>query len=148
MNNESAPTLTPRLIVQNADEAIDFYQNALGARLVERYALPNGQVVHAALALGNSIFSLAEEKLDWGNPSPATLGGSPLLLTVQSDDPDALCRVAVAHGARVIVPIADQFYGHREGRIEDPFGHLWILSKITEDLSPAEIERRMQSFGD
>jgi PhnB protein len=53
----------------------------------------------------------------------------------------------VRRGAKVIFPVRDHFYGHRAGRIQDPFGHLWILSKVLETLSPEEVQRRMDAFG-
>jgi uncharacterized glyoxalase superfamily protein PhnB len=138
------PILTPRLVVPSADDAIRFYQAAFGAQLIERYAMPDGHVVHAALSIRGAVFSLAQAKAEWGLDDPKTRGGSPVLLTLNTPDPDATCARAVEEGARVVIPIADRFYGYREGRIADPFGHLWILSKQTENLSPAEIEARMR----
>jgi PhnB protein len=134
--------ITPRLIVLQADRAIQFYVDVFSARVLERYASADGQVVHAALQIGSSVLALADEAPDWHNRSPASLGDSPVLLTLEVDDPDAVCARAVASGATVIFPIADQYYGHREGRIQDPFGHVWILSKVIEQLDPDEIARR------
>lgn len=142
------PTLTPRLVVSSAAEAITFYETVLGARELERYTLPSGRVVHAALALGGAVLALVDAAPAWNNVDPRSLGGSPVILTLEVDDPDAIAAAAVRRGARVIFPVADQSYGHREGRIEDPFGHLWILTKLVEALSPEEIQRRMDGFGD
>ncbi len=147
MQSHHAHHITPRLVVQGADEAIAFYRDVFGAELLERYAMPDGHVVHAALNIGNATISLAEERLEWGLLAPGTLGGSAVLLTLQRENPDATCEAAVAGGAEVRIPIADQFYGYREGRIADPFGHLWILSKLNEQLSQEEIGRRMEAFG-
>jgi PhnB protein len=137
--------LVPRLIVSNTDQAVAFYTAALGARALERYATPAGHVVHAAITIGDSLVSLADESPEWNTPGPASLGGSPVLLTLQLDDPDAVCERAIHCGAKLIIPIADRYYGHREGRIEDPFGHLWILSKAIQTLTPEEIARRMRA---
>jgi PhnB protein len=35
---------------------------------------------------------------------------------------------ALAEGAKAVLPLADQPYGYRQGRQEDPFGHFWIVS--------------------
>jgi PhnB protein len=134
--------ITPRLIISDAPGAISFYVEVFGAIEQERYANSLGRVVHAALTIGTSVIALADEAPKWHNHSPSALAGSPVILTLECDDPDKVCAQAVARGAKVIFPIADQYYGHREGRIQDPFGHLWILSKQIEQLSPAEIARR------
>jgi len=142
----SRPILTPRLLCSGAAKAIDFYTEVFGARLLERYAMPDGTLVHAALSIRGAVFSLAEAVAKFKYSSPKQLGDSPVLLTLACEDPDATADKAVAHGAEVVIPIADQFYGYREGRIRDPFGHLWILSKMIEELSPEEVERRMADF--
>lgn len=140
------PTLTPRLVVAGATEAISFYEAVFGARELERYATPDGRVVHAALALGDAVLALTDAAPESQNTDPRALGGSPVILTLEVDDPDAVAEEIVRRGGRVIFPIADQFYGHREGRIEDPYGHVWILSKLLEELSPEEIQRRVDAF--
>ena len=141
----SIPSLTPRLIVVKVDDAIEFYRATLDAELVERYALANGVVVHAALRLGQSIFSLAERVDDWGLLSPDAIGGSPVLLRLETGSPDTVASRMVERGARMVIEIKDRPYGKREGRIRDPFGHLWVLSTTIEQLSPTEIERRLNS---
>ena len=141
MSERELPILTPRLIVADADAAIAFYQVAFGAELLERYEM-NGSVVHAALQIRGAVFSIAQANADWGMMPPAPDPAS-YLLTLMVDDPDATCARAVSLGAEVKIPIDDRPYGHREGRLADPFGHLWVLSKVIEDLSPEEIQRRM-----
>ena len=142
----SVPTLTPRLICRDTDAAIAFYRQVFGAELLERYAAPDGRVVHAALALGSAVLALAEEHPDRDNVAPATLGGSGVLLQLEVPDPDAVERRAVAAGARVVFPVADQFYGRREGRLEDPFGHRWIVGRELEALDPETIQRGVDRF--
>lgn len=137
-------TLTPRLIVAGADRAIEFYKAALGADLVERFADDSGAVVHAALEIGEAVIALTEERKDWNNVAPTSLGGTPVILNLVVDDADAVGKAMQSAGAEIVFPIADQFYGHREGRLRDPFGHLWIVTTIVETLSPEEIEARMQ----
>jgi PhnB protein len=62
------------------------------------------------------------------------------------DDVDDVVKRAVAAGAKVLIPVADQFYGDRSGRLEDPFGHVWIVGTHKEDVSPEEIARRMAAL--
>ncbi len=138
----------PRLIVSGADRALDFYQAVFGARVLERYDDDRGLVVHAAVRIGSSIVALADADPDGHNAAPPALGGSPVILSLTVPDADAVGHLLLAHGAEVIFPIADQFYGKREGRFRDPFGHLWIISQPLADLAPAEIQRRLRARGD
>lgn len=134
--------LTPKLVVRAADEALDFYRRALGANIEERYADDKGHVVHAAFSIGEVTVALTEERREWSNDAPPSLGGSPVILNLVVDDADAVGQRLTAEGAEVVFPIADQYYGHREGRFRDPFGHLWIITTIVEKLTPDEIRRR------
>ncbi len=140
------PTITPRLVVTSVPDAIAFYTAVFGAHEHRQFSSPAGVVVHAEITIGDAVVSLTEEVRDWRLLSPSSVGGSPVLLTLECDDPDAVCSRALAHGAQVLIPIADQLYGHREGRIQDPAGHLWILTKLIDTLDDAEIRRRMESF--
>lgn len=119
----------PRLIVRDVDAAIEFYQNALGAELMERFAEPDGRVGFAKLTFGDFPLALSEEVPEWGWISPMSLGGSPVLIQLELDDCDTVAGKMVAEKAEVVIPIKDRPYGKREGRIRDPFGHLWILSQ-------------------
>lgn len=119
----------PRLIVRDADAAIEFCQNALGAELMERFAEPDGLVGYARLTLGDFSLALSEEVPDWGWLSPMSLGGSPVLIQLEVEDCDMVAEKMLAEKAEVVIPIKDRPYGKREGRMRDPFGHLWILSQ-------------------
>ena len=92
------------------------------------------------------MISLTDEAPAWKNVAPSTLGGTPVILQLFVDDPDAVFEKAVARGATSVVPIADQFYGHREGRIADPFGHMWIIGKVTKTIAPEEIQRMVDEY--
>ncbi len=135
--------LTPRLVVDAPQEALDYYATTLDARVIEHFADPQGRVVHAAFSVGDAIVSLAESEPSWGLLSPKALGGSPCLLHVTVDDPDATARRMVEGGGSLVIEIQDRPWGKREGRVADPAGHLWILSKPIEDVSDDEIRRRL-----
>jgi PhnB protein len=120
--------ITARLIVAEADEAISYYQAALGADLVQRVTDDADRVVAAVLRVGSSTLTLSEHAHEWGWLAPTDLGGSPVLLQADLGDPDAVADRMVAEGGTVIVPIENRPYGRREGRVQDPSGHLWILS--------------------
>jgi PhnB protein len=116
----------PHLVVNGAAGAIDFYRAAFGAEEVgERYLAPDGSVAHAEIALGESIVSLSDESAH--EQGPETIGGTPVRVSLYVDDVDRFAERAVAAGATVVYPVADQPYGLRGGRLRDPFGHLWIV---------------------
>ena len=118
----------PKLLVSDGDAGIDFYTRALGAELTLRVADDEGVVHHAELALGGATLALARSVPEWGWHDPVSLGGSPVLLTVDTDDPDGVARRMADLGAELVVPVEDRPYGKRQGRVRDPFGHLWVLS--------------------
>lgn len=120
--------LHPKLLVADADKAIAFYTQALGATLNHRVAEDDGIVNHAELALDSLVFALAQQVPEWGWADPGALGGSPVLLMLTVPDPDATAERMVRHGAELVIPIENRPYGMRQGRVKDPFGHLWVIS--------------------
>jgi uncharacterized glyoxalase superfamily protein PhnB len=135
----------PRLRLKNAAAAIDFYTRAFGARELMRFE-GHGRIAHAELEIGNAIFMLGEEAPEYGFPSPETLGGSPVSMRLEVDDADRWVERAIAAGARLVTPPADQFYGHRVGHVADPFGYGWDIVQVKEDLSVEEMHRRMAAL--
>ena len=136
-------TATPYLNIKNAAAAIVFYKQAFGAvELVEPFTGPGGVILHAEIRIGDSPIMIAEEMPASGNASPTTLGGSPVTIALYFDDVDAVVARAVAAGAKLLRPVADQFYGDRNGRLEDPFGHLWIVGTHKEDVPLEEMKQR------
>jgi uncharacterized glyoxalase superfamily protein PhnB len=106
----------------------------------------HGRIAHAELEIGNAIFMLGEEAPEYGFPSPETLGGSPVSMRLEVDDADRWVERAIAAGARLVTPPADQFYGHRVGHVADPFGYGWDIVQVKEDLSVEEMHRRMAAL--
>lgn len=137
-------TVTPHLVIKGAEKAIEFYQNAFGAELKGGvFKGPDGKVMHAELKIGDSTIMLADELPGTGDTlSPQTLGGTTITLNVYTDNVDQLFDRAVKAGARVTMPLANQFWGDRYGHVKDPFGHSWALGQHVEDVAPAEMERR------
>jgi PhnB protein len=139
---EGYHSLTPYLILDDAGAAIAFYQAALGAGEVMRLDDPSGRIHHAELSIGDSRIMLADEHPEIGALSPKMIGGSPISLHLYVADVDAAVARAVAAGARLIRPVADQFYGDRVGGIEDPYGYRWFIATRKEDLTMDEIRCR------
>jgi uncharacterized glyoxalase superfamily protein PhnB len=137
-------TVTPHLIVRNAAQAIDFYRRAFGAVEVGRAAGPGGKLMHASIRIGDSPIYLADEMPESGSKSPLMLGGSGTTIHLYVPDADAAFNRAVDAGAQVTMPLADQFWGDRYGKLKDPYGHEWSIATHKEDLTPAEMQRRQE----
>jgi len=139
-------TISPHLVVRQADKAIEFYKNAFGAEELCRMSSPDGKsVMHAELKIGDSMIMLCDEFPDMCK-SPQTLGGSPITVHLYVSDADAAFKRAVDAGAEVTVPLADMFWGDRYGKLKDPFGHQWGIGTHIEDVSPEECSKRAQAF--
>lgn len=141
---DTTTQLRARLVVDDGAAALTFYVAAFGGRELVRYAEPSGKIVHAEVEIGDSVLMLTEADGNV-NHSPVSLGGSPVLCHLQVPDADAVADRMVAGGATVLIPVADQYYGSRDGRLRDPFGHLWLLSQPLGDLSPEEIQAKVDS---
>ena len=138
--------VTPYLSVKDAAAAIEFYKKGFGATELMRLPGPDGKIGHAEVKIGNAIVMLADESSEAGHLSPPTLGGSTVKLHMYVEDVDSFFEKAVAAGAKVLYPLADQFYGDRSGRLEDPFGHVWLVSTHIEDVAPEEMQKRMEAY--
>ncbi len=136
-------SLEPRLVVQDVDAALALYRDAFDAIRLERFSDSSGRVVHAAMKVGKSVFTMAEEVADWGLAAPDRSRGATVLLHLTVPDPDKTADRIVARGGKVVIAIEDRPYGKREGRVLDPFGHAWILSKTIEDLTEEEVRERL-----
>ena len=132
----------PYLRVVGAAQAIDFYTRAFGA--VEKFRLtePSGRIGHAELQLGPMVLMLSEEYPEYGlfAPKPGLALAASIHLHV--DDCDALAAHAIACGAALDSPASDQFYGERSCKVQDPFGHVWMLGHEIEKVSVEEMQRR------
>jgi len=140
-------TVSAYLIVDNAVEAMEFYQKAFGAEAGTRMAGPDGKsTMHMEMRLGDSTIMMTDANPQWNARSPKTLGGSPVSLHVYVKDADAMWQRAVSAGCEVEYPIDDTFWGDRYGKLRDPFGHTWGIATHKEDLTPQEIGRRAAEF--
>jgi PhnB protein len=147
---EHLHTITPRLVVSNGSGAIEFYVRAFGAEQIgERFSGPEGELIHAEIRVGDSVVMITE---DAGGAAPARAPAGPqgpvtAIMATYWEDVDAMWERALGAGAEVIFPLENQFYGERSGRLRDPFGQQWMLSKRIERLSHEEMVRRAAGGG-
>ena len=119
----------PFLAVRDVAQAVEFYAAAFGAvEEGERVIVPGGPQV-AVLMIDGCPVGVASEAPELGTPSPETVGATTVRISLHVDDPDAVQAAAVAAGATEMFPVADQFYGLRQGRVVDPFGHHWLIGR-------------------
>ena len=132
---EGYRTVTPYLIVQDANALLTFVRDAFKAQVVEEHRTPDGTVVHADFMIGDSHVMAGQGSDRW----PAQPGT--VLLYVE--DADAIYRAALAAGGVSIQEMTTQFYGDRSGGVRDPSGVTWWISTHVEDVPREELERRM-----
>jgi PhnB protein len=144
---EGYPRVSPYLVVDGAQKAIEFYTTVLGFTERMRMPGPDGRIGHAELQLDGSVVMLADEFPDVGAKAPSAYGGSPVSLSVYVEDVDATFEKATEAGATVVRPLENQFYGDRSATIDDPFGHRWTIHTHIEDVSPDEMARRAAEMG-
>ena len=141
------PSLTPYLSLRDAAKAIEFYKVALGATEVFRLPMPGGKIAHAELQMGDSRLKLADAMPEWGNKSAKDLGGTPVRLCIYTENVDALNERFLKAGGTQVRPPENQFFGDRTALVEDPEGYQWLLAQHVEDVSPEEMQRRMEKLG-
>lgn len=132
-------TITPNIIVDDAEQAVAFLKRAFGATEAYRLTMSNGKIAHCELKLGDSIFNLGTSMEGWPPHG--------LVAQIYVEDSDALFNRAVQAGAKVIMPMTDMFFGSREGRVADPFGNVWTIATLREAVAPEEMQRRMTAEG-
>ncbi len=138
------PQVTPYLSVDGAGAAIGFYVTVFGATERMRMPGPDGKIGHCELQIGDAMIMVADEFPGMGAPSPRTVGGTPVTISVYVEDVDDVFDRAVKAGAKALRPVEDQFYGDRSGQFEDPFGHRWNVATHVEDVPPDEMAKRVE----
>ena len=139
----AASSLSPYIAVKDAVAAIDFYKAAFGAVETFRLVDPgDGRIGHAEFVIGGTTMMISDEYPDFGALSPDSLGGSPVKFLIYVDDVDSAFAAALDLGATELRPVADQFFGDRQGMLLDPFGHSWSLATRKEEVSAAEMQAR------
>jgi PhnB protein len=132
---EGYRTVTPYLIVRNADKLLEFLKKAFNAQVTDEHRLPDGSIMHADVIIGDSHVMMGQAKEQWRE-----MTGSILLYV---PDADATYKAALQAGGKSIQEMTTHFYGDRSGGVEDPSGVTWWISTHVEDVSPEEMERRM-----
>ena len=143
---DGAPVVMPMLVCRDAAAEIDFCLTTFGAVERVRRPGPDGKVAHAMVTIGPAMVMIEGEWPTLASRAPQPDGSSPVVLYLYVEDVDKVIERAVAAGARVLLPVKNQFWGDRTGRIIDPSGHVWTISTRIEETSSAEREERWSSM--
>lgn len=142
---EGYHSITPSITCKGAAKAIDFYKQVFQAKELSRMTMPNNMIGHADLMIGDSHLMLNDEFPGMASaPAPNSL--SAVNLFVYTDNVDELFDRAVKAGCKVEMPLSNQFWGDRYGKLRDPFGHQWGLAQHVEDVSPEEMKKRSDEW--
>ena len=143
------PALSPHLVVDDANAAIDFYVKAFGAVEVGRIPGPDGKLIHGAVQIDGATVMLADdfpEMSDGKSMTPKALGGTPVTVHLTVTDVETRFQQAVDAGATVVMPLEAQFWGDRYGMVRDPFGHQWSLGQPVREVSYEEIQQAVSQM--
>ncbi|MDV3244365.1 MAG: VOC family protein [Nitrososphaerales archaeon] len=142
-------TVTPYLAIDGAARALEFYKNAFGAKGLDRQATPDGKIVHARIMIGDCLVMMSDIFPGATAKSPLELGASSVTLHIYTKNLDEMWSKALAAGAKVVMPLDNQFWGERYGQLMDPFGHHWSLAmrvKMSKEEMEAKRKEAMAMF--
>jgi PhnB protein len=113
-------TLTPYLVVSDADAEMTFLKTAFGAAEQSCQRNSDGTVMHAELTVGDSLVMIGQANRQWKALSAA--------LYLWVPDVDAFYTRALDAGATSESAPEDKPYGHRNAGVVDPNGITWWIA--------------------
>ena len=143
---DGVPVVMPMLVCRDASAELDFCKTTFGAVELLRRPGPDGTVAHALVTIGPAMVMIEGEWPTLASRAPQSDGSSPVVIYVYVEDVDKVIERGVAAGAKVLLPVKNQFWGDRTGRIVDPSGHVWTISTRVEETSSDQREQRWSSI--
>jgi PhnB protein len=143
---DGASVVMPMLVCRDAGAELDFIKATFDAVERVRRPGPDGAVAHALVTIGGAMVMIEGEWPTLESRAPTVDGSSPVVIYVYVDNVDLVVERAVATGAKVLVPVQDQFWGDRTGRIMDPSGHVWTISTRIEETSENQRRERWSNI--
>jgi uncharacterized glyoxalase superfamily protein PhnB len=138
--------VTPIIYLSGAAAALEFYEQAFGARELKRVPGPGGTVAHAEIGIGDSTIVVVDQLAGSGRAKEGEVLSPRIELLIYTEDVDRMFRRAVEAGARVTMPLTNVFWGDRYGRVLDPFGQVWSLATRIEHLTIEEVLARSRGW--
>ncbi len=140
---EGASKVIPRLICRDPATEIEFCKKVFGASELVRRPDADGRVAHAMMQFGPAMVMIESEWPGVSSRAPAADGSSPVVLFVYVEHADETVDRAVNAGARVLMPLTDQFWGDRTAWIIDPSGHVWTVAARIEETTEEQRQERL-----
>ena len=138
--------IIPRLVCRDPASEIDFCVRAFEAVEVNRRPGPDGSVAHALLTIGPEMIMVEAEWPSLPSRAPTADGTSPVVIFVYVPDVDQTVERASACGAKVLVPLQNQFWGDRMAWLMDPSGHVWTVATRIEETTAEERADRWENI--
>ena len=117
----------PQLFIPSGVSDISFYSKAFDAVEIRLWRNDDGSIHVAELSINGTMFHLHEERPAKGHLEPNKIKGVTTLIGLFVDDVDKVMDKALMGGATLLSPAQDYDYGYRQGDIQDPFGHQWMI---------------------
>ena len=127
MKTNNEPFFAPQLFIPSGVMDISFYSKAFGATEILNLKNDDGSVHVAELSINGTIFHLHEERPQKGQLEPNRVKGVTILIGLFVEDVDLVMNNALQAGAMLLNSAQDYDYGYRQGNIQDPFGHQWMI---------------------
>jgi PhnB protein len=121
---EGFHTVTPYLVLPEADGFIEFCKQAFGAVETFRTTGSAGGL-HCEIRIGDSMVMVGG--------SQASVRKFPSSIYLYVEDVDAMYERAIKAGATSMSPPTDQPYGDRNAGVKDPFGNEWYIATHISD---------------
>lgn len=117
-----------------AREAMDFYADALGGRVTQRFTFgqspmaeqmpesARNNVMHSQVEVGSALIMGAD------GPPPHEAGST--TVNIMPETPEEAERIfqALAVGGEITMPMEETFWAHRFGALKDKFGKSWMVN--------------------
>jgi len=94
------------------------------------------------LLIGPAMLMLESEWPQLPSRPPHPDARSPVVIYVYVEDVDSTVARALTNGAKLLMPLTDQFWGDRTAWVMDPAGHVWTIASRIEKTTEPEREQR------
>jgi uncharacterized glyoxalase superfamily protein PhnB len=128
-------TIAPWIVTPDPAKLLEFITTVFDGQELARVPLEDGSIGHAEIRVGDTVLLAFDHRPGW----PDTRS----LLRVFVTDADASISRAVEAGARIITHPRTHAFGQRTGRVRDPFGNIWWISAVVEEVAPKDAMRRL-----
>jgi PhnB protein len=135
---EGYRTVTPYLVVQGAETLIEFLKQGFAAKEIRRTLHPDGSIMNAEVRIGDSMIMMGEAKGEFKS--------MPSMIHLYVENADTIYQRAIQAGGASIMEPKDEFYGDRAAGVKDPTGNHWWIATHKEDVSSAEIDKRIKDL--